>query len=231
LTRAIFSKFACFIEFLSSISFLSFSSFMLFWKRMYSSYETQLSRKQWIFLKLFLLILSLLSSSIMRLMWSYLRWTRILKIEKRSWWFCAMKKKHSMRYKSEIWSNVEKKYDVIKKECREILKMLKKIRFYFYDVKIILKTNVRVLVDQLNWFDINLFDAFVIRWLVWIRFFDFEIRHVFDIKHIATNDLSKKSLFSNNLKKIAEKKNIDDWINAQLNCVRVFFVSVRLTVE
>ncbi len=57
-------------------------------------------------------------------------------------------KRHSMRYESEIWSNAEKKYDVIKKKCREILKILKKIHFYFYDVKFILKTNVRVLVDQ-----------------------------------------------------------------------------------
>jgi hypothetical protein len=135
-------------------------------------------------------------------------------------------KKHSMRYESEIWSNVEKKYDVIKKECREILKTLKKIRFYFYDVKFILKTNARVLVDQLNRFDTNLSDAFVTRWFVWIRFFDFEIRHVFDIKHIAADDLSKKSLSSNDLKKVAEEKDIDDWIDAQLNCVRVFSVSI-----
>ncbi len=55
-------------------------------------------------------------------------------------------------------------------------------------------------------FNINLSDAFVIRWLVWIRLFDFEIRHVFDIKHIATDDFFKKSFFSNDLKKIAEKK-------------------------
>jgi hypothetical protein len=135
-------------------------------------------------------------------------------------------KRHSIRYESEIWSNVEKKYDVIKKKCREILKNLKKIRFYFYDVKFILKTNARVLVDQLNRFDTNLFDAFVTRWLVWIRFFDFEIRHVSDIKYTAADDLFKKSFSSNDLKKIAEKKNIDDWIDAQLSCVRVFFVSI-----
>jgi hypothetical protein len=135
-------------------------------------------------------------------------------------------KKHSMRYESEIWSDVEKKYDVIKKKCREILKALKKIRFYFYDVKFILKTNARVLVDQLNRFDTNLSDAFVTRWLVWIRFFDFEIRHVFDIKHTAADDLSRKSFSSNDLKKVAEEKNIDDWIDAQLNCVRVFSVSI-----
>ncbi len=135
-------------------------------------------------------------------------------------------KKHSMRYESEIWSDVEKKYDVIKKECREIFKILKKIRFYFYDVKFILKTNARMLVDQLNRFDTNLSDAFVTRWLVWIRLFDFEVRHVLDIKHTAANDLFKKSSSFNDFKKVAEKKDIDDWMNIQFNCVRVFFVSI-----
>ncbi len=135
-------------------------------------------------------------------------------------------KRHSMRYESDIWSNAKKKYDVTKKECREIFKILKKIRFYFYDVKFILKTDARVLVDQLNRFDTDLSDALVTRWLVWIRFFDFEIRHVFDIKHIVADDLFKKSSSFNDLKKVAEKKNIDDWINTQLDCVRVFSISI-----
>jgi hypothetical protein len=134
-------------------------------------------------------------------------------------------KKHSVRYENEIWSNTKKKYDVIKKKCREIFKVLKKIRFYFYDVKFILKINVRVFVDQLNRFDTNLSDALVTRWLAWIRFFDFEVRHVLDIKHIAADELFKKSSSFNDLKKVAEKKNIDDWVNIQFDCVRVFFVS------
>jgi hypothetical protein len=134
-------------------------------------------------------------------------------------------KRHSIRYESEIWSNAKKKYDVIKKKCREILKILKKIRFYFYDVKFILEINARVLVDQLNRFDTNFSDALVTDWLVWIRLFDFEVRHVLDIKHIAADDLFKKSSSFNDLKKVAEKKNIDDWMNIQLDCVRVFSVS------
>ncbi len=133
-------------------------------------------------------------------------------------------KKHSVRYENEIWSNAKKKYDVIKKECREVFKTLKKIHFYFYDVKFILQTNVRVFVDQLNRFNTNFFDALVIRWLVWIRLFDFEVRYVFDIKHTAVNDLFKKSSSFNDFKKVAEKKNIDDWVNTSLDCVRVFFV-------
>ncbi len=75
-------------------------------------------------------------------------------------------KRHSIRYESDIWSNAKKKYDVTKRECRDVLKTLKKIHFYFYDVKFILKTNARVLVDQLNRFDTDLSDAFVTRWLV-----------------------------------------------------------------
>ncbi len=135
-------------------------------------------------------------------------------------------KKHSIRYESDIWSDAKKKYDVTKKKCRDVLKILKKIRFYFYDVKFILKTDARVLVDQLNRSDTDLFDALVIRWLVWIRLFDFEVRHVLDIKHTAADDLFKKSSSFNDFKKVAEEKNIDDWVNIQLDCVRVFSVSI-----
>jgi hypothetical protein len=121
-----------------------------------------------------------------------------------------MKKKHLIRYENDIWSNAKKKYDVTKKECRDVFKILKKICFYFYDVKFILKTNARVLVDQLNRFDTNLSDALVTRWLAWIRLFDFEVRHVLDIKHIVADDLFKKSSSSDDFKKVVEKKNIDD---------------------
>ncbi len=103
---------------------------------------------------------------------------------------------------------------------------MKKIHFYFYDVKFILKTNARVLVDLLNRFNTNLFDAFVTRWLVWIRLFDFEVRHVFDIKYLVINELFKKSSSFNDFKKVVEKKNFDNWMNIQLDCVRVFFVSI-----
>ncbi len=38
-------------------------------------------------------------------------------------------KRHSSRYKSGIWSCAEKKYDATKRECRSILKALKKVRY------------------------------------------------------------------------------------------------------
>jgi hypothetical protein len=143
-------------------------------------------------------------------MLSYSRWTRVMKIEKKIWWFCAMKKNIQCVMKMKSDQMRKKKYDVIKKKCREIFKALKKIRFYFYNVKFILKINARVFVDQLNRFNTNFSDAFVTRWLIWIRFFDFEVRHVLDIKHIAADDLFRKSSSFNYFKKIAEEKNIDD---------------------
>ena len=38
-------------------------------------------------------------------------------------------KNHSSRYESDLWTMFESKYDVTKRECRELLKALKKIRF------------------------------------------------------------------------------------------------------
>ena len=52
------------------------------------------------------------------------------------------------------------------------------------------------------------------------------MKHVFDKKHIITNDFSRRFRdFLNDIDKIY-KEIIDDFINKQLNCVRVYFVNV-----
>lgn len=43
-------------------------------------------------------------------------------------------KKHSVKFENDTWSKVGKRYDVMKKECKEILKVFKEMRYYFYDV-------------------------------------------------------------------------------------------------
>jgi hypothetical protein len=136
-----------------------------------------------------------------------------------------MKKNNRYAMKA-IFDQTRKKIRCHKKRVLWCSQDFEKIRFYFYDVKFILKTNARVLVDQLNRFNTNLFDTFVTRWLVWIQLFDFENRHVSSIKHTTTDDLFKKSSSANDLKEIVEEVNIDDWIHAQLSCVRVFFVLI-----
>ncbi len=59
-------------------------------------------------------------------------------------------KRHPSRYESGIWSTADKKYDETKRECRGVLKALKKVRYWLYEVRFILETYASVLVAQLN---------------------------------------------------------------------------------
>ena len=57
--------------------------------------------------------------------------------------------------------------------------------------------------------------------------FDFDVRHVFNKRHTATDELSRKSCkFSNDIDKVHEK-NINDFINNQFNCVRVYSMRIN----
>ena len=59
-------------------------------------------------------------------------------------------KRHLSRYESRIWSTAERIYDATKRECRGVLKALKKVRYWLYGVRFILETDANVLVTQLN---------------------------------------------------------------------------------
>lgn len=60
------------------------------------------------------------------------------------------RKRYLSRYKTGIWSSVERKYDIIKWECQGVFKALNKVRYLLYRVRIILKTEVSILVAKLN---------------------------------------------------------------------------------
>lgn len=52
-------------------------------------------------------------------------------------------KRYPSRYKSGIWSSAEKKYDATKRECRGILKALKKVSHWLYGVRFVLKDRLK----------------------------------------------------------------------------------------
>jgi len=70
--------------------------------------------------------------------------------------------------------------------------ILKKFRLWVYGVHFIIKTDVYVLATQLNRSGIDLSGALIIRWLIWIRLFDFDIRYVPGYKYITTNGLLRR---------------------------------------
>ena len=115
----------------------------------------------------------------------------------------------------------ELKYDVIKWKCRELLKTLKIVRFWLYEMLFIIETDVNILIAQLNRSIINFLEISIIRWLTWIRLFSFNVWHVLDKRYTATDKLFRRSCeFSNDIDKVHEK-NIDNFIDDQLNRVRI----------
>ncbi len=74
-------------------------------------------------------------------------------------------KRHPSRYENGIWYSTEKKYDATKRECRGVLKALKKVRYWLYGVRFVLETDARVLVAQLNQSGTDLPGALITRWI------------------------------------------------------------------
>ena len=136
-------------------------------------------------------------------------------------------KNYSSRYKSGLWTMFESKYDVMKRECRELLKTLKKVRFWLYEVRFIIEIDVNILIVQFNRSAADLSEALMIRWLTWIRLFDFDVRHVLGKKYTAADELFRRPReFSNDIDEVHEK-NIDDFIDDQFNYVRICLMRVN----
>ena len=74
----------------------------------------------------------------------------------KSWDFCLMQIaknqwcQYVYRYDNETWSSAESLYNAEKWECQELLKTLKKVRTYLYEVLFVIELNTQTLVTQLN---------------------------------------------------------------------------------
>jgi hypothetical protein len=69
-------------------------------------------------------------------------------------WCC-----HVCQYDSGVWTNAKSRYDTDKQECHRLLKALKKVHAYLYEVFFIVKLNAQTLVSQLNRSAVDIFDA------------------------------------------------------------------------
>ena len=84
-----------------------------------------------------------------------------------------------------------------------------------------METDAAVLVAQLNQSASDIPGALVVRWLAWIRLFDFEVRHVSGKKHTAADGLSRRPATEDELREQELEEDIDDFVDARLDCVRV----------
>ena len=105
------------------------------------------------------------------------------------------------------------------------------MRSWLYGVHFILETDINVLAAQLNRSGTDLPGALITRWLAWIRFFDFEVRHIPGTKHTAADGLSRRPRTASDDIDEENAEDIDDFIDAQLNSIRVFPIDVDPVLE
>jgi hypothetical protein len=193
LTFANSLNFVSSIESLLLISLLLLSSFMRFWKRMFHSFENSFNKKSWTFLKSLLSIFSFLLLLNMKMTWSYSRWTRVLKIEKKNLMILRNEKKHSIRYESDIWLNAKKNTLSQKKNVVMFSKFWKRFIFIFMTWSLFWKQMFAC--SSINWID--LIQIFLMRLLLADLFeFDFSILKFVtsSISNILLQTICSKSL-------------------------------------
>ena len=96
------------------------------------------------------------------------------------------------RFEGGIWSDVEKRYDALKLECRALLIGLKKLRFWLYGRYFTVLTDSQTLIWLLNQPPNDLPNAMMTRWLAYIRLFDFDTKHIPGAKNGAADALSRR---------------------------------------
>ena len=130
-------------------------------------------------------------------------------------------KRHVIRYESGIWSEPEQRYDATKRECRGAMKAIKKMSPHLTGVHFILETDAAVLVAQLNRTATDLPGSLVVRWIAWMRLFDFEVRHIPGKKNTAADGLSRRERTASDDIDDAHEVDIDDWVITQLDSVQI----------
>jgi hypothetical protein len=100
-------------------------------------------------------------------------------------------KRRPCRYESGLWTPAERKYDIVKLECRSLLHMLRKCRPWLYGIRFTVETDANTLVAQLNRTATDLPGALVTRWLAWIRLWDFDVKHVPGKQNVVADALSR----------------------------------------
>ena len=81
-------------------------------------------------------------------------------------------------------------------------------------------------MTQLNQSASNLSEALMTWWHAWIYLFDFDVHHVLNHKHNALDELSRRFKESSDDEDEIYEKDINDFIDAQLNFIHLCSVSI-----
>ena len=80
-------------------------------------------------------------------------------------------------------------------------------------MRFIIEIDANILITQFNRSVADFSEILIIRWLTWIKLFDFDVKHISDKKHIVVDDLFRRFRDSSNDINETHEKNIDDFID------------------
>ncbi|KAM3506311.1 hypothetical protein MY11210_007613 [Beauveria gryllotalpidicola] len=124
------------------------------------------------------------------------------------------------RFESGIWSSAEAKYDQTKRECRGLLCAIRWLRGHIYGTHFILETDVLVLKQQINGGAKDIAGALIMRWLSYIRLFDFTVVHIPGEKNLIADALSRKPLGPSDILEAEYEGDLEEFVDLALNPVR-----------
>ena len=119
------------------------------------------------------------------------------------------------RFESGMWSDTETRYDATKRECRGVAYALRRLRSFLYGIHFILETDALVLVHQLNGALDDIPGSLLLRWVTWIRSFDFEVKHISGTKNAVADALSRRPE-DVGAKEDGDKDDLENFIEAQI---------------
>lgn len=126
------------------------------------------------------------------------------------------KKRHPCRFESGIWSNAEKRYDATKRELRGLLNAMIRFKRFLFGTRFIIETDAMVLVHQLRGSVNDIPGSLMLRWIAWIRFFDFEIRHIPGSKNSVADGLSRKPPGPSDQREQEVLPDVDEFVDAEI---------------
>jgi hypothetical protein len=77
----------------------------------------------------------------------------------------------------------------------------------------LIETDALVLVHQLNGAASDIPRALMMRWITWIRLFDFEIKHIPGSKNVVADTLLRKPLGLTDQREKETEGDIDNWVD------------------
>ena len=131
-----------------------------------------------------------------------------------------------VRYQRGLLTQAETRYDVVKLECRGVLRALKKFRYYLYGIWFLIEIDTRTLVHQLNQPTLDLTGAIVGPWLAYIRQFCFDIKHAARVKPKDPDALSHRLGTEDELEELAEGgeevvRRLEEFVDGELDAMWV----------